>query len=175
MNEFWMFKAQKINVLPGFLTSSCSRELHVLWTVISLTDAFAGFSSFLQMYWNSFLLWITYKKKWRQSLLFSITVLSRCLVWCSRQMVSVIVSWADIVTALSSNNRSVIWSGSNSSYKNVSYSFRHVVVRERRFGDNSGLPDKTIDQMWMAYTDIPKKNIIKHLETNTQKTLLHEI
>lgn len=99
----------------------------------------ASSSSTLRMNWNSSL-WRIYKKKWKQSFLFSCTVSKRYFVCFTRVLVSVILSWAGISIALSSNRRSQRSRGSSSVQNISSYVCRHVMLRLLRLGDKIGLP-----------------------------------
>lgn len=115
-NWFKKKKAKtKLNMpylIPCALAASNVTE-HVSLNILPLTAAKLGCWSSMQIFWNSFCR--INKKKWKQSSLFLSTVSSRCFICFCRKMVSVILSWARISTALSSNKRSAILVGSNSS------------------------------------------------------------
>lgn len=80
------------------------------------------------------------KKWWKQSLLFSSNISIRRWLCFRRLLVSVILSWSTISTALSSSNRSQIRLGSNSLSRIDRCSWRQKGVKQERLGIKTGLP-----------------------------------
>lgn len=123
-------------MIPCTLATSYVKE-HLSIGILTLVAEKVGFLSSLQIILKWF--WRINKKILKQSSLFLFTVSSKILICFRRGTVCVIMSWVRISTALSSNKRSNIIIGSNSSSKKSSWSLRHDIDWQLRLWTNKGV------------------------------------